>query len=93
VERDASAAVVLAAASGVGLRVLAESVQLSAELELDYWEVDPRWDRQLFRSAAQSQRSNGGTDVPRELTIKTGRNICVRLVTVQGELLQQELDV
>jgi DNA modification methylase len=92
-ERDASTAAVFAAASGLGLRVSPESVQLSGELEMDYWEVDPRWDRQLFRSAAQSQRSNAGTEVLRELRIKTGRNVCVRLVTVQGELLQEELDV
>jgi hypothetical protein len=60
--------------------------------DLDYWEVDPAWDGRCFRSAAQAYRPNGSGDISRELQMKTGRNACVRLVTVDGQM-QQELHV
>lgn len=69
------------------------AIHVSAEADLDYWEVDPAWDGSVFRSAAQACRSNGGDELPRELGIKTGRRACVRLITVGGELIQSELDV
>jgi DNA modification methylase len=71
----------------------ADSIRVSSDLALDYWEVDPSWDGELFRSAAQEQRSNAGKELRREIRIKTGRKACVRLVTAHGELLQRELDV
>jgi len=66
---------------------------LTSVLDVDYWEVDPNWDGAIFRSAAQAQRKKGLGDVPRRLTVKIGRKACVRLVTVGGEVIQQELDV
>jgi hypothetical protein len=62
-------------------------------MDLDYWELDPSWDGSVFRSAAQAQRPNGSGELPRELRIKTGRRPCVRLVTIEGEILQRELNV
>ena len=72
--------------------VQAENViRLETALDLDYWEVDPDWDGRTFRSAAQAVRPVRSDQVPCEIKIKTGRQTCVRLVTVQGE--QFELHV
>jgi len=63
-------------------------LQLDTSLDLDYWEVDPAWDGETFKSAAQAVRPVRSDEVPAELKIKTGRDVCVRLVTVQGEQFQ-----
>ena len=63
-------------------------LKLETPLELDYWEVDPAWDGKVFRSAGQVARPVRSDKVPCELKIKTGRDVCVRLVTVQGEQFQ-----
>jgi DNA modification methylase len=68
--------------------------QLDTPLQLDYWEIDPAWDRKTFKSAAQAVRPVRSDEVPCELKIKTGRfipeggDVCVRVVTVQGEHFQ-----
>lgn len=92
-EREASASVPSSGTGTVQLGAAAGSIRLHGDLELDYWEVDPAWDGRIFRSAAQAQRPNGSADLPREIKIKTRRNVCVRLVTVEGDVLQRELDV
>jgi len=75
--------------SGKGMiQQIGDSIKLESTLELDYWEVDPAWDGKTFRSAAQAVRPVRSALVPRELKIKTGRDVCVRLVTVQGEQFQ-----
>ncbi len=56
--------------------------------ELDYWEVDPAWDGKLFKSAAQAARPMRHGILPTEIKLKTGRSVCVRLVTVRGEEYQ-----
>lgn len=69
-------------------------LQLDTPLPLDYWEVDPAWDRVTFRSVAQAVRPVRSDKVPCELKIETGRlipglgDVCVRLVTVQGDHFQ-----
>ena len=55
--------------------------------------MDPAWDGETFKSAAQAVRPVRSDDVPCELEIKTGHNVCVRLVTVQGEQFQLQLHV
>ncbi len=70
-----------------------DSIRIKGASTVDYWEVDPAWDGAVFRSAAQAQRSIRGADLPEEIRIKTGRNVCVRLVTIQGEMVQRVLDV
>ncbi|RME89495.1 MAG: hypothetical protein D6770_04410 [Anaerolineae bacterium] len=60
--------------------------------DLDYWEVDPRWDGKLFRSAAQALRPLRSGTVPTRLKQRTGRHICVRLVTALGERYQVEVN-
>lgn len=71
----------------------ADVFSVGTSADLDYWEVDPAWDGQCFRSAAQAYRPNGSGEMRRELKVKAGRRACVRLVTVEGGQSQQELDV
>ena len=63
-------------------------LHLDTQLDLDYWEVDPAWNGKLFRSTAQAVRPVRSDDVPREIKIKTEHDVCVRLVTAQGEQFQ-----
>jgi hypothetical protein len=63
-------------------------LSLETPLELDFWEVDPDWDGQTFRSAAQAARPVRSGEIPHELKIKTGRKVCVRMVTVHGDRYQ-----
>jgi hypothetical protein len=65
-----------------------DAIKLNSSLDLDYWEVDPAWDGITFKSAAQAVRPVRNDEVPCELKIETGRNFCVRLVTVKGEQFQ-----
>ena len=64
------------------------TLHLETSQDLDYWEVDPAWDGKTFKSAAQVVRPVRSDEVPRELKIKTGSKVCVRLVTVQGKQYQ-----
>ena len=93
IERQADAGFPAGGDDAVQLTVLPGKISAGSHVDLDYWEVDPLWDGVLFRSAAQAQRPNGSTDIPRELEIKAGRSVCVRLITTQGELLQKALHV
>jgi DNA modification methylase len=65
-----------------------ESVSLETGLHLDYWEVDPDWDGKMFRSFTQAVRPVRSGEIPRELKIKAGGNLCIRLVTAKGEQFQ-----
>ena len=86
-ERDSASPFALSVGDGKLLQG-AGVLQLETLLDLDYWEVDPAWDGEMFKSAAQAVRPVRSGDVPGELKIKTGSNVCVRLVTVQGEQLE-----
>jgi len=65
-----------------------EAITLSTKLDLDYWEVDPAWDGKMFKSAIQAKRPVRSGDIPFELKIKAGSNVCIRLVTVKGKQYQ-----
>jgi DNA modification methylase len=73
------------------VRLSNDVIRLETKLDLDYWEVDPDWDGIIFRSAAQAQRHIRNGAISHELKIKAGRQVCVRLVTSQGE--QYQLDI
>jgi DNA modification methylase len=92
-EREQSAELTYSDATESPAKRAPGAVRVGGDTDLDYWEVDPDWDGSTFRSAAQAYRPNGSAELRRELRIETGRNACVRLVTVEGELIQQELDV
>lgn len=87
-ERDSVSPFVLSAGDCNVLLQDDEVLRLITHLDLDYWEVDPAWDGETFKSAAQAVRPVRSDDVPGELKIKTGGNVCVRMVTVQGEQFQ-----
>ena len=63
-------------------------VSLKTKLNLDYWEVDPEWDGKLFKSAAQAKLPARSGVLPVEIKIKTGRNLCIRCVAVNGKQYQ-----
>jgi site-specific DNA-methyltransferase (adenine-specific) len=63
-------------------------VSLKTKLDLDYWEVDPDWDGKMFRSAGQAIRPVRNGNLPLEIKIKTGSNICIRFVTIKGKQYQ-----
>ncbi len=90
-ERDSSVKDVISLdAKKIKVQVTADSVSLDTALDVDFWEVDPDWDGKMFRSAAQAQRHVRSGELPLVLKIKTGniRNVCIRLVTVQGKQVQ-----
>lgn len=67
------------------------SVALKSSLDLDFWEVDPNWDGKIFRSAGQAVRPARSGGIPREIKIKIGRRVCVRLVTIHGNRYQLDI--
>ncbi len=67
---------------------LNETISIASRLDLAFWEVDPMWDGKTFRSGAQAIRPGRNEKVPREIKIKTGRNICIRMVTMKGKQYQ-----
>lgn len=76
----------------VRARLEGDRVVLDTRLELDYWEVDPDWDGKVFRSMAQAVRPVRTGEIPRELKIKNGRNLCIRMVTARGERCQLQVE-
>jgi len=66
----------------------ADAIFLETNLKLDYWEVDPNWDGITFMSVAQARRPVRNGDIPCELKMKVGSNVCIRLVTADGKLYQ-----
>ncbi len=66
-----------------------QSIKLMGKLAevIDYWEVDPAWDGQLFRSATQAMRPRGkGTITDRLDLPRTNNNLptCSRVVDIHG---------
>ena len=88
-EYDSSSSIPFATTPGsTQVRLFPEFICLDTEVDLDYWEVDPDWDGKTFKSAAQAFRPARSGQIPRELKIKAGRNICIRLVSAKGEHFQ-----
>lgn len=58
-----------------------------------YWEVDPNWDGQNFKSAEQAILPLRNGEIPSRLEIKNelGDEICVRCVKISGERTQMIL--
>ena len=59
--------------------------------DLDYWEVDPDWDGQTFRSALQAVRPHKKGSIPTELMLPkptTEKSIAVRMVMIDSEQTQ-----
>ena len=92
-EREAGSRFPLVKDPRLKLQVRPESVKVRGSQSLDYWEVDPAWDGITFKSAGQALRPVRSADIPHEIRIRTGRNMCVRLVTIEGNMLQRELGI
>lgn len=63
--------------------------------DLDYWEVDPQWNGQVFRSVAQGIRPRRKGSIPETLHIPKVAHtlpICLRMVNLKGEINQIVLD-
>lgn len=72
------------------------SFEKSSVDEVDFWEIDPAWDGQLFRSAAQSIRPRSQESLSTKLQFPSEvlqGTICVRFVSINGELYQAQLPV
>lgn len=65
-----------------------ESIILESRLDIAFWEIDPAWDEKQFKSVAQAVRPVRSGDVPYEIKIKSGRNVCIRIVTAKGKQYQ-----
>jgi hypothetical protein len=68
-------------------------LDLNAALQdqIDYWEVDPSWDNQVFHSAAQNVRPKKKGCISPQILIPAGadeRPVCTRLVFISGEQTQ-----
>ncbi len=92
-ERDSAIHIPYLNAANLRCEILRDSIKINTRLSLDYWEVDPAWTGGIFNSAAQAQRPIRSGSIANELRIKTGRNSCVRMVTIEGKLYQKELNV
>ena len=87
-ERDLSFDLQYAASSKIKADVLPDSIKIDTPLSIDYWEVDPAWDGKIFKSAAQAQRPLRRGEIAKEIKIKTGHKVCIRFVTIDGEVFQ-----
>jgi len=70
-----------------------ESISLGSAIvpDLDYWEVDPSWDGELFYSAGQAVRPLKKEPIGQEIQLSPsslGNLCCIRFVNVNGEQQQ-----
>jgi hypothetical protein len=75
----------------VCVTVSGEEISITPADALIYWEIDPAWDGQIFNSMAQAVRPLRTGKIATSLPVpesKTGRNICVRAVTIEGQQFQ-----
>ena len=90
-ERDTLSALPLVDAVN-GAKLEGQTISLSANILRDvvYWEVDPDWDGQKFKSSNQATLPVRSGDIPSSLTIEEdfGENVCIRYVKVDGERYQ-----
>jgi hypothetical protein len=57
--------------------------------QVDYWEMDPDWDGEIFHSSFQAARPWRKGDIPGSAIIpeKSGE-ICLRFVLINGDQIQ-----
>jgi site-specific DNA-methyltransferase (adenine-specific) len=62
--------------------------------ELAYWEIDPAWDGQVFRSALQVTRPKKQAPIAQSALLPgmlTSIRLCARMVAVDGRIYQREI--
>ena len=70
------------------------SINLPQDLlpRVDYWEIDPDWDGGIFNSQFQAVRPWRKGDIANSIILPTDTGqICVRIVLINGEQIQQVL--
>ncbi len=70
-------------------------IQLPPEMvpQVAYWEVDPDWQGEIFHSRYQAARPWRKGDIPSSMILpENGGKICVRIVLVNGDQIQQEIN-
>jgi DNA modification methylase len=78
--------------TGVSLTSVGGGLKLALPEELrvgvDYWEVDPGWDGQIFKSAVQVIRPRKKAPISSEVIIPDNREntlVCIQIVRLNGE--------
>ena len=77
-----------------GMELKDNLISLPADLvsRVDYWEVDPDWQGDIYRSQVQGVRPWRKGDLPASLILPENRGkVCVRIVLVSGEQIQEVL--
>ncbi len=77
-----------------GMELKDNLISLPADLlsRVDYWEVDPDWQGDIYRSQGQGVRPWRKGDLPASLILPENRGkVCVRIVLVSGEQIQEVL--
>jgi DNA modification methylase len=75
--------------------VTPEEITITTPENVHYWEIDPDFDGQTFHSTAQAVLPVRGGELPLSLPLpqqKTGCNLCIRLITNQGEEVRVSTD-
>jgi site-specific DNA-methyltransferase (adenine-specific) len=70
-------------------------IQLPPDLafNVEYWEVDPDWKGDIFRSRYQAVRPWRRGELPASMIIpENGGKVCLRIVLVSGEQIQQVIN-
>ncbi len=81
--------------STFNLQLSTSAIAIAPTADLLYWEVDPDWDGQVFKSIVQAVRPVRDGEIAASLPIqeaKPGRKICVRALTAAGEQHQIVLE-
>lgn len=76
------------------VKLTRDLVVIAPAKDLLYWEIDPGWDGNIFRSMVQAVRPVRNGEISASLPVaesKPGRRICVRAVTNHGDQVQFEL--
>jgi len=57
--------------------------------DLDFWEIDPAWDGETFRSQIQAKRPNRSGKLPDETSLSKGNKPGrIRAVTISGDVIE-----
>ena len=70
-------------------------IQLPSEIipNVEYWEVDPDWQGEIFHSRYQAVRPLRKGDLPSSMILPdSGKKICLRIVLISGEQIQQVIN-
>jgi DNA modification methylase len=93
-ERDAATALPKTDSANTA-RLEGNQIILEREFLKDvvYWEVDPDWDGQIFKSTEQAVLPVRSGEIPQSLAIdkKFGDKICIRCVKVDGKRIEMTL--